>query len=467
VTFTDTVTPVAPGGGTPTGSVTYYNGTVVLGMGTLVSPGVWSFSTAGLPINSAPGYSITAVYSGDGNFVGSTSAAIDQVVNKSTTIGGTIVSSLSQAYFGEAVTLTANFSATPAGSAPMTGTVDFYDGTTFLGSAPLTATGASGVQADFVTADAPSPTVSGAASLSTSSLSLGEHTITAIYSGDANYAGATSEAPVSVNVIPNTTTTTLTSTTTSQGTTLFANVVVSSPGDPTASGTVSFYQGTTLLGTEPLVNGVASLNVGALPAGAGTFTAVFSGSGSSASSQGSLVITTDGPKITDVARYGFHDQSTFLMLSFDSSLTPSLAETVSNYVIIGPGGHRIKVTSAIYDAATDTVTLVPAERINIHKTYRLTVNGESPSGLTNQAGLLLDGSGTGKPDGNFVASLTWRNLAGRATQLPTLGMVHAAAREAAAMEASRQLDHANAHAAAVDHLLARASVHVRGGHARR
>jgi parallel beta-helix repeat protein len=467
VTFTDTVTPVAPGGGTPTGSVTFYNGTAVLGTGTLVSPGVWSFSTADLPVTSSPGDSITAVYSGDGNFVGSTSAAIAQVINKSPAIGGTIVSSLSQAYFGQAVTLTANFSATSAGSAPMTGTVDFYDGTTFLGSAPLNATGASSVQADFVIADAQAPTVSGASSLSTSTLGMGEHTITAIYSGDANYAGATSEAPVSVDVISNTTTTTLTSTTTSQGTTLFANVVVTSPGDSSASGTVSFYEGTTLLGTEPLVNGVASLNVGALPAGAGTFTAVFSGGVTSASSQGSLVISTDGPKVTAVARYGFHDQSTYLMLSFDSSLTPALAETVSNYVIIGPGGHRMKVASAIYDPATNTVTLVPAERLSIHKSYRLTVNGEAPSGLTNLAGLLLDGSATGQPDGNFVTSLTWRSLAGRAKQLPTLGMVHAAARAAAAVEASRQLDHANAQAAAVDHLLARVSVHVRGGHARR
>ena len=165
--------------------------------------------------------------------------------------------------------------------------------------------------------------------------------------------------------------------------------------------------------------------------------------------------------------YGFHDQSTYLMLSFDTSLTPALAETVSNYVIIGPGGQRIKVASALYDPATNTVTLVPAERLSIHKSYRLTVNGEAPSGLTNLAGVLLDGSGTGKPDGNFVTSLTWRNLAGRANQLPTRGMVHAAARSAAAMEASRRLDHANAHTAAVDHLLARASVHVPGRHARR
>ena len=52
---------------------------------------------------------------------------------------GNIVSSLAQSYYGETVTLTATFSATPTGSAPMTGTVAFYDGNTYLGTEPLIA----------------------------------------------------------------------------------------------------------------------------------------------------------------------------------------------------------------------------------------------------------------------------------------------------------------------------------------
>ena len=41
---------------------------------------------------------------------------------------------------GQEVTLTATFYSTPAGSAPMTGTVAFYDGNTYLGTEPLIAT---------------------------------------------------------------------------------------------------------------------------------------------------------------------------------------------------------------------------------------------------------------------------------------------------------------------------------------
>ena len=106
---------------------------------------------------------------------------------------GNIVSSLAQSYYGEAVTLTATFSATPVGSAPMTGTVAFYDGNTYLGTEPLIATGAADLRAATLFMADASPMVSGTSSLSTSSLSVGNHIITAVYSGDANYSTATTE----------------------------------------------------------------------------------------------------------------------------------------------------------------------------------------------------------------------------------------------------------------------------------
>ena len=110
-----------------------------------------------------------------------------------------------------------------------------------------------------------SPMVSGTSSLSTSSLSVGNHIITAVYSGDANYSTASTEYTVSVQVVPAVTSTTLTASTTAQGTTPIANVVVTSPGNPPVVGSVSFYDGSTLLGTEPVSNGVATLSVGRWP----------------------------------------------------------------------------------------------------------------------------------------------------------------------------------------------------------
>jgi hypothetical protein len=56
------------------------------------------------------------------------------------------------------------------------------------------------------------------------------------------------------------------------------------------------------------------------------------------------------------------------------------------------------------------VTLHPKQRISIHKTYELTVEGTAPHGVINTFGQLLDGTDTGKPDSDYHTSLTWRNL---------------------------------------------------------
>jgi hypothetical protein len=77
VTFTATLAAVAPGAGTPTGTVTFMDGATVLGTGTLASKKA-TFATASLAEGT---HLITAVYSGDSNFNGSTSTALSQKVN--------------------------------------------------------------------------------------------------------------------------------------------------------------------------------------------------------------------------------------------------------------------------------------------------------------------------------------------------------------------------------------------------
>ena len=152
---------------------------------------------------------------------------------------------------------------------------------------------------------------------------------------------------------------------------------------------------------------------------------------------------------------------------FNGPLDPTSAQNPLNYQILGPGGHPITVASAIYDSATHTVTLVPTERLNVHRRYRLTVNGTAPSGLTNPSGELMDGAGNGQAGSNYLASITWRNLAGRASKLPTLGLVHAARPRPALARTSPHHAEPASHTAAVDHLLATESLHVRlGRHAR-
>lgn len=77
VTFTATVSVVAPGAGTPTGSITFKNGSTALATVPLNSSGQATFSTSSLAVGPQ---SITAAYSGDSNFAGSTSATLNQAV---------------------------------------------------------------------------------------------------------------------------------------------------------------------------------------------------------------------------------------------------------------------------------------------------------------------------------------------------------------------------------------------------
>lgn len=81
VTFTATVTVLLPGSGTPTGSVTFYDGAVILGTVALnaASPDDAVLTTTALTVAGA--HSITAVYAGDANFGGSTSSVLIQTVN--------------------------------------------------------------------------------------------------------------------------------------------------------------------------------------------------------------------------------------------------------------------------------------------------------------------------------------------------------------------------------------------------
>ena len=100
----------------------------------------------------------------------------------------------------------------------------------------------------------------------------------------------------------------------------------------------------------------------------------------------------NGPQVTSVLRYGYHAQPTYLTISFDTALDPAPAQKAANYQIVGPNGRRIKVRSAVYNAATDTVTLLMSQRLNVHYTYSLTINGTAPAGLTSSTGVFLSGT---------------------------------------------------------------------------
>jgi hypothetical protein len=294
----------------------------------------------------------------------------------------------------------------------------------------------------------------GTASINTSALGVGDHVITAIYSGDVHYSPANSSIPVSVQVTQAQTSTSLAASVTAQGTMLTANVVVTSPGSPPLAGTVAFYDGSTLLGTAPLSDGSATFNAGDLPPGSHTFTALFTGDGTTSASTTAVTTSTANPMVAQVARYGFHQQPTYVVLTFSAPLDPATAQDVANYSLVGPLGHHgvasyaVGIESAVYNPATNTVTLTFQGHWNVHWKWRLTVNGATAGGVKGVSGAPLHGSGGGSTaqavGSNFVTTISMPALAGPARKRPSA--VRPAAR-AAIVEARPQLPAARPHGA--------------------
>jgi hypothetical protein len=63
----------------------------------------------------------------------------------------------------------------------------------------------------------------------------------------------------------------------------------------------------------------------------------------------------------------------------------------------------MKLRSAAFNPANDTVTLVAKQAFSLAKPLQLTINGTAPSGLQDSSGQLIDGANTGMAGGNAVA----------------------------------------------------------------
>ena len=137
MTFTATVAVASPGAGTPTGTVTFKDGTTTLGTGTLSTTGgvtTATFTTADArPLGS---HSITAVYGGGTNDLASTSAALTFKVAQDATATAVVASPTATVY-GQSVTFKATVSVSSPGAGTPTGTVTFKDGSTVLGTGTL------------------------------------------------------------------------------------------------------------------------------------------------------------------------------------------------------------------------------------------------------------------------------------------------------------------------------------------
>ena len=168
VTYTATVAALAPASGTPSGTVAFMDGATTLS-GCVAQPLVGGVAACSIAYPGVGSHAITAVYSGELNFIASTSSILTQTVSPATT-STAVASSVNPSVTGQSVTVTATVSVVAPGSGAPTGTVAFLDnGTTIAGCAAQVVSG------------------TGTATCGDAFASAGAETITAVYSGDADF----------------------------------------------------------------------------------------------------------------------------------------------------------------------------------------------------------------------------------------------------------------------------------------
>ena len=332
VTFTATVTPTS-GTTVPTGTVTFLDGATTLGTGALDGTGKATLATSALTQGT---HSITASYGGSSSFSASTSSALSQVVNAvlvSTTTA--VASSANPSTVGQSVTFTATVTPTSGTTVP-TGTVTFLDGATTLGTGALDGTGK--------------------ATLATSALTQGTHSITASYGGSSSFGASTSSAlSQGVNGIS------LAATTTTLGSSAnpsavgqsvtFTVTVTPTSGTGTPTGTVSFLDGTTALGTGALDNtGTTTLATSVLTQGTHSITATYGGDGSfapSTSSALSQVVNAVLVSTTTAVASSANPSGVGQLVTFTATVTPASGTTVPTGMVTFLDGTTTLGTGAL------------------------------------------------------------------------------------------------------------------------
>ena len=302
-----------------TGTVSFYEGATLLGSASLDNTG-----TAVLPISTlnAGVHTIAATYNGDPGVPASTSNTVQLTVTQRTAPGG-----------GPAITVTVNDAAR----------------STTQANPPFTYSAAG----QLVNGDTYATAISGTPNYSTAAgTTAGTYAITVAGLTSANYT---------IAFVPGTLTVTAASTTI----TLVASPSATQYGDPVtltatvtsgATGTVSFYDGSVLLGTGAVSNGVATLTTSTLAAGTHTITAVYNGDATYASSQ-------SGPATVTVAKKTAPGGGAALTITVqNASREYNTADPQFNYVVTG--------TLVNGDTYATAVTGVPVYSAAIRRPHR-------------------------------------------------------------------------------------------------
>jgi Ca2+-binding RTX toxin-like protein len=364
VTFTAIVT----GYGTPTGSLTFYAGPVnaadQIGTATLsVVKGqdTATLSDSKLTVSGSP-YTITAVYGGDTNNLGSTSKALSQTI---TTAPLLITANNQTKVYGQA---------NPAMTVSYSG---FVNGDT---SASLTT----------------QPTVTTTA---TTTSTTGTYPITASGAVDANYTISYAAGTLTINADASSTSASSSATNGpfGQAITLSATVAANAPGSGTPTGTVDFYDTTTGydLGKGTLSGGATSLKLTSLSPGSHVISASYSGDKNFLASSANLSTITVGQSI----------------IVLDSAVSGALTVSANAIINIGGGVYADSSSSSALTASGNAS--ITASVINVHGGVKKSGNAVfNPAPVTGAATLADPLSGLAGPSTSGQTSYGSVSLSG-------------------------------------------------------
>ncbi len=377
------------GDDTPTGAVTLNVDGKAAGTAALATSGGTTSASFTISVATTGSHSLQAVYAGDENYEDSTSSAVSVTVAKMASMT-TLTAAPATLMPGtpEALTAVINAGAGVSTSTAPTGTVSFYDGATLLGTQQVSSYSA---------------TLSNLALDTTKS-----HLVTAVYSGDANFAASTSN-PVSLvaALLPDTVTLTATPTTAGPGQAINFTATVTPNAMPAANyeqnptGTVTFYNGITVIGTGKLATSigdasVASLTLATLPAGSDTITAVYVGDSYFAAGTSNTVTVT----VQD-----------FTIVPAPS--TPSTGLTIvkggsgtAAYAVSGLGGYNNQIQLVCSTPAASDLSCAPTSiQVTPTSTVTFTVQSYSTGSATSSTARGNSGPAALRAAGGFALAL--------------------------------------------------------------
>jgi hypothetical protein len=314
VTYIATVTPTS--GQSATGTVTFYDGpfaiaTVPLSRNQATYTTSYKGFAGGL-------HNITAAYSGDSqNPAGTSRIFTEDVVEFLVASATSITTSRSPSFAGQAVTFTATVSSIYG---PITDgePVTFYDGGAILGVVPLSG---------------------GVATLTTTSLTSRTHTIKAHYSSDGSFKPSNATLTQVVNSA--TTTTTLTSSLNPSNigqTVTFTATVAASYGAVPDGALVTFYDGSTTIGSGATSGSIATFSTSALTARTHTIRATLAGTPTYKTSSGTLSQIVNRYATTTTLRSGLDPSVYGQSVTWTATVTstgPNLPTGMVKFVGLG------------------------------------------------------------------------------------------------------------------------------------